>query len=160
MMNEKSFLVQKLQSDYENIIFVKNQLEHDLTMLNEKFKTLEDKNSNLEEGFQDKTETVEKLHEKIASLQQKTEQIPELESKANLLREELNSAKNIALSLHARVTRIKEDLIKSISQDKPKTSKPNGEHKTNINNGSQTIHKIQQDQETGQTILTTESGVP
>lgn len=157
-ISEKAFLVQKLQSDYENIVFVKNQLEHDLLNLNEKSKTTEERNANMEKELQDKTETIEKLHEKIASLQQKVEAIPGFESKANSLREELGTAKSIAISLYLRVNKIKDDLLKQ-NPDKSRSNKLNGEGeaaKSRLQNGTQTIHKIQQDQETGQTMMTTE----
>lgn len=154
IISDKSLIVQKLQSDYENILLVKSQLEHDLFNLNDKLKSLEEKNSNMEKELQDKTESLEKVHEKIASLQKKADEIPEYNSRNNLLREELNTAKNIALSLYSRVNKLKEDISKQIIE-KSKSIKPNGEQKAS--NGNQTFHKVQQDQETGQTTLTTET---
>ena len=156
--NEKLLLVQKLQSDYENIVLLKSQLENDLYNLKEKFTALEEKNANIEKELQNKTESLEKAHEKIASLQQKINGIPELDARANMLREELNIAKDIALRLYLRVNKIKVDLLKQPiekpkNNEKPKVQKTNGEQKPN---GNSTIHKFQQDPETGQTIITTE----
>ena len=150
---EKSLLVQKLQSDYENIVYVKNQLESDLYSLNEKVKQLEENISSLDKELHNKTESLEKAHEKIALLQQKVDQIPNIESRTDLLREELSTAKEIALSLYSRVNKIKADLLKQ-QNEKPKTNKTNGEHKSV--NGNPTIHKVQQNLETGETTITTE----
>lgn len=154
IMGDKSLIVQKLQTDYENVLLVKSQLEHDLFNLNDKLKSLEEKNSNMEKELQDKTESLEKIHEKIASLQKKADEIPEYDSRNNMLREELNTAKNIALSLYSRVNKLKEDISKQIIE-KSKSIKLNSEQKPS--NGNQIFHKVQQDQETGQTTLTTET---
>lgn len=153
-INEKVLLVQKLQSDYENIVLVKSQLENDTFNLNEKLNHLEEENNNLKKEFKEKTESLQKAQEKIASLQHTADTIPEHESKENHLREDLSTAKSIAISLYQRVNKLKADLLNR-SNDKPKNN-----HKTNyeqkFNNGNQTIHKLQQNQETGQTTLTTE----
>ncbi|MBI2995579.1 MAG: hypothetical protein HYY52_02595 [Candidatus Melainabacteria bacterium] len=133
--NEKVLLIQKLQSDYENIILVKNQLENDLNVLNDRLKELQSNSSNLEKDLQDKTESLERSHEKIVMLQRKTDEIPELETKANHLREELSTAKDISLRLYKRVNKLKTELLKQ-NNDKPKNYKING-----IN--GQTIIKIQ-----------------
>ena len=147
--SEKVLLVQKLQSDYENIILVKNQLENDLYNLNEKFSKFEENNTNLEKELHNKTESLEKAHEKIAMLQQKVDAIPEIETKINVLREELNIAKDIALRLYRRVTKLKDDLFKQ-NIDKPKIHK--------INNGqSNNPINIYKNHEPIQTIVTTES---
>ena len=154
-INEKVLLVQKLQSDYENLVLVKGQLENDLYGLNDKIKILEEKNTNLEKDLQDKAQSLEKAHEKIASLQQRVESIPEHESKQSQLREDLTTAKSIAVSLYQRVNKIKADLLSGKTSDKQKNHKSNNEHK--VTNGNQTVHKIEHDQETGQSILTTET---
>ena len=150
--SEKVLLIQKLQTDYENIVLVKNQLENDLYNLNEKLTDLQGKNENLERDIHDKSESLEKAHEKIALLQQKVDVIPEHEAKTNLLREELNTAKELSVRLYQRLNRIKADLFKNY--EKPKSNKTNGEQKQN--NGSQSIHKIQQNPETGEVTMTTE----
>lgn len=144
-LNEKLLLVQKLQSDYENIVLVKSQLENDLYNLNEKISELKEKNASMEKELQDRSESLERAHEKIATQGQKVDQIPEIESKANMLREELAIAKDISLRLYRRVTRLKEDLLKQFSE-KPKNQKINNEQKSNTTNNT-TIHKIQQNQE-------------
>lgn len=132
--NEKVLLLQKLQSDYENIVLVKNQLENDLYNLNEKYREAQEKITDSEKELQHKTDSLEKAHEKIAYLQQKVNEIPELESKTNILREELSTAKDISLRLYQRINRIKADLHK-LNNDKPKTHK--------INNGRQTTNGLQ-----------------
>ena len=154
-VSEKVLLMQKLQSDYDNITFVKSQLEKDLHALNDKLTISEDKNSNIEKELQDKTESLERAYEKIAVLQQKTDSIPNLESKANLLREELNTAKDLALRLYLRITKIKADLLRQ-NNDKSKNPK-NGTEQKNNNGNHHTVHKVQQDPATGQTTVTTES---
>jgi len=163
IVGEKVLLVQKLQSDYENIVFVKTQLENDLYNLNEKFKTLEETKNNLEKELQDKTSSLEKAHEKIALIQQKVDLLPELESRTNMLREELNIAKDISVRLYGRISKIKVDLLKQ--NEKPKINKTNGDsradsdsNKPRFQNGNQTIHKVQQNPETGETTITTEVG--
>jgi len=153
--NEKTLLVQKLQSDYENIVLVKSQLENDLYTQKEKIAQLEEKVSSLDKDQHDKAESLEKAHEKIAAIGQKLELIPELEAKANMLREELNIAKDIALRLYRRVGKIKSDLLKQHS-DKTKNNKSNAEQKSSVINNV-TIHKFQQDEVTGQTTITTET---
>lgn len=151
LMNDKTLFSQKLQSDYENIVFVKNQLEHDLFGLNEKFNISEEKNTSLEKELQDKTESLERAHEKIALLQQKVDGIPERDAKTNMLREDLNTAKNIAISLYSRVNKIKNDLLNQ-SSEKAKTNKTSCEPKS-VN--SKTIHKVQLNPETGETTINT-----
>lgn len=154
-VNEKILLVQKLQSDYESIVLVKNQLENDLYNLKESLQTLEEKHSITEKELQDKAESLEKAHEKIAVLQQKTDQIPEIEGRVSNFREELATAKDLALRLYSRLNKIKADLFKQILPEKQKNHKPNSEQKNgNVNNV--TIHKIQQNQETGETTISTE----
>lgn len=140
-INEKVLLVQKLQSDYENIVLVKSQLENDTFNLNEKLKHLEEETSNIKKEFKEKVESLEKAQEKIASLQRTVETIPEHQLKETHLREDLNIAKSIAMSLYQRVTKMKVDLLNK-PNDKSKTS-----HK--LNNGSETVHKISHDHETG-----------
>ena len=153
--DEKVLLVQKLQSDYENIILVKSQLENDLYNLKEGFKTLEEKNSLSQKELHDKTESLEKAHEKIAALQQKIDQIPEMEGKITALREESHTAKDIAVRLYSRLNKIKSDLFKQFPE-KHKNHKPNSEQKNGTINNV-TIHKIQQNQETGEMVMTTET---
>ena len=121
-MSDKSLLVQKTQSDYENVLFVKNQLEHDLYTSNEKFKTLEEKVVQSENELQNKKTELEKAQERISALEQKINQIPELESRANLLREDLAAAKNISLSLYNRVGKIKADLLRQPTEVKLKNN--------------------------------------
>lgn len=150
-INDKSLLVQKLQSDYENMLLIKNQLEHDLYNINEKFKTFEEKSSRNEKEFQDKVSSLDQAHERINNLQQKVDEIPQLESKINLLREELSLAKSIAISLYSRITRLKDDLLKQ-NPDTQKTAKVNG----NQNISNHVIHKVLKDETTGERILTTE----
>ncbi len=150
--NEKILLIQKLQSDYENMVFVKSQLENDLYNLNEKLNGVEEKNSNMEKDLHDKSDSLEKAHEKIAVLQQKSDSIPELEAKTSLFKEDLNTSKELALRLYQRLNRIKADLFRNF--EKPKNIKTNGEQK--LANGNQSIHKIQQNPETGEITLTTE----
>lgn len=152
---EKILLFQKLQSDYENIVLVKSQLENDLYNLKEKIDHLEEKVSSSEKDLHDRAESLEKAHEKIAALGQKIDLIPELEAKANMLREELNTAKDISLRLYRRIIKIKSDLLRQHSE-KPKNHKVITEQKNNLTNNI-TIHKVQQDQETGQTTITTET---
>jgi len=133
-MSDRSLLVQKTQSDYENILFVKNQLEHDLYTSNEKFKTLEEKVVQSENELQNKKTELEKAQERISALEQKINQIPELESRANLLREELAAAKNISLSLYNRVGKIKADLLRQPTEAKLKNNNKtitNGYHHPN-----------------------------
>lgn len=150
-INDKSLFVQKIQSDYENMVLVKNQLEHDLYNLNDKFKSLEEKTSGSEKDLQDKISSLEQSHERIKQLQQKVDEIPQLESKINMLREELNTAKTIVISLYSRIIKIKDDLHK-LNPDNLKVNKTNG---SQINN--QVIHKVQQDENTGHTVITTEA---
>ena len=165
IVGEKVLLVQKLQSDYENIVFVKTQLENDLYNLNEKVKTLEEAKDNMEKELHDKTGALEKAHEKIALIQQKVDLVPELESRTNMLREELNTAKDISIRLYGRVSKIKTDLLRQ-NNEKPKVNKTNGDFKSesdsnklrHLNSGNQTIHKVQQNPETGETEITTEVG--
>ena len=151
-INEKILLVQKLQSDYENVLLVKSQLESDLYNLKENLKTLEEKNFTNEKELQDKAESLEKAHEKIAILQQKVDQLPEMEGKVSNFREELNTAKDLAVRLYSRLNKIKTDLSKQ-APEKHKNHK-NGEQKNGIVNNI-TIHKIQQNQETGETVMNT-----
>ena len=153
-INEKILLVQKLQSDYENIVLVKSQLENDLYNLKENLKALEEKHSVSERELHDKAESLEKTHEKIVVLQQKVDQIPEMEGKVSTFREELNTAKDLAVRLYSRLHKIKTDLSQQ-SHEKHKNYKPNGEQKNGIINNV-TIHKIQQNQETGETTVNTE----
>lgn len=161
IVSEKVLLVQKLQSDYENIIFVKTQLENDLYNLNEKIKNLEETKNNLEKELQDKTSSLEKAHEKIASIQQKVDLVPELESRTNMLREELNLAKDFSIRLHGRINKIKADLLKQ-NKTESEVTKPRLQSEPtkprHYNNGNQTIHKVQQNPETGETVITTEVG--
>jgi hypothetical protein len=131
---DKSLLVQKTQSDYENVLFVKNQLEHDLYTSNEKFKTLEEKVNQYEKELENKKTEFEKAQERISALEHKVEQIPELEARANMLREELASAKNISLSLYNRVAKIKNDLLRQSAEGKLKNNNKNYDLKSN--NGS------------------------
>lgn len=121
LSTDKLFLIQKLQSDLENIVMVKSQLESDLYNLNEKLRELEEKNKNIEKELHDKAEALEKAYEKVASLQQRVDTISELETKANFLREELSAAKEIVIRLYSRVNKIKTDLLKQ--QEKPKNQK-------------------------------------
>ena len=152
-VNEKVLLVQKLQSDYENIVLVKSQLENDLYNLKESLKTLEGKYSITERELHDKAESLEKAHEKIAVLQQKVDQLPEMEGRVSNFREELNTAKDLAIRLYSRLNKIKANLFKQ-SSEKHKNNK-NGEQKNGTVNNI-TIHKIQQNQETGETTINTE----
>ncbi len=149
--NEKILLVQKLQSDYENVLIVKSQLENDLYNLNENLKSLEEKSSVTDRELQDKTESLEKAYEKIAMLQQKVDKIPEMEGKVNSFREELAVAKDLAIRLYSRLNKIKADLFK---QTPPKIKTTNEQKNGTVNNV--TIHKIQQNQDSGETTLTTE----
>ena len=128
--SEKDLLVQKLQADYENVLFVKSQLENDLYGFKEKVNNLEEKNVNIEKELYDRGETLEKAHEKIAYLQQKVDTIPDLESRMNMLRDELNTAKDISLRLYRRVSKIKNDLHR-IDRTRPLP-------KTNNNHGQET----------------------
>ena len=157
-VNEKVLIVQKLQSDYENIILVKSQLENDLYNLKESLKTLEEKHSVTDRELQDKAESLEKAHEKIAMLQQKADQMPEIEGKVNNFREELAFAKDLAVRLYSRLNKIKADLSKQAPENK-KINKLNGEQKNGTVNNV-TIHKIQQNQETGETTISTEIASP
>lgn len=120
--SEKILIIQKLQSDLENIVIVKSQLETDLYNLNEKIKEQEEKDKSIEKELHDKAESLEKAYEKIALLQQKVDTISELESKANFLREELTNAKEIAIRLYLRVQKLKADLLRQ-SNDKLKSQK-------------------------------------
>ena len=115
---EKLAQLKKVQTDNENILIVKPQLENDLHMLNEKLKIQEEKNKNIEKELQNKIETLESSHEKIASLQQKTDAIPELDSKVNLFRDELVVAKDISVKLYSRLSRLKADLQKPAIEEK------------------------------------------
>ncbi len=115
--NEKVLLIQKLQSDYENILLVKNQLENDLFTITETAKEIEEKRANLDKEVHDARESLEKAHEKIAVLQQKIDSIPELESKAELLGGELITAKDLSIKLYQRLTKLKADLIKQSSSE-------------------------------------------
>ena len=153
-ISEKVLLVQKLQSDYENIVLVKSQLENDLYNLKENLKTLEEKHSITERELHDKTESLEKAHEKIAVLQQKADHMPEMEGKISNFKEELNTAKDLAVRLYSRLNKIKADLVKQLPENK-KNYKLNGEQKNGTVNNI-TIHKIQQNQETGETTVSTE----
>ncbi len=146
-ITDKSFLVQKVQSDYDNIIFIKNQLEHDLLNLNEKIQGAEEKNSNLEKDLKDKTELLEKLQGKFTSLQQKVDEIPEMEEKINLLREDLTTAKTISISLYSRIQRMKDELTKQKTE--VENSKPR------LQNGNGTTHKFISEQEDEQTSIHT-----
>ena len=137
--SEKLLFVKKIQSEYENIVLVKSQLENDLYNLSEKVKEFEEKNINLEKDHQDKSESLERAHEKIAMLQQKIDQIPELESRSNMLREELNTAKDIAMRLYRRIMKLKTDLLNK-TQEKSKNNKISSEQKNN--NNSQPVHKV------------------
>ncbi len=152
--SEKILLIQKFQSDYENIVLVKSQLENDLYNLKESLTILEEKNSVNQNEIQDKTESLEKAHEKIAMLQQKVDQMSEMEGKVSNFREELVTAKDLAVRLYSRLHKIKEDLFKQISE-KHKNNKSNGEQKNGIVNNF-TVHKIQQNQEIGETTINTE----
>lgn len=120
--SEKILIIQKLQSDLENIVIVKSQLENDLYNLNEKVKEQEEKDKSIEKELHDKAESLEKAYEKVASLQQKVDTMSELESKANFLREELSSAKEIVIRLYLRVNKLKADLLRQ-SNDKLKNQK-------------------------------------
>ena len=72
-------------------------------------------------------------------LQQKIDQIPELESRSNMLREELNTAKDIAMRLYRRIMKLKTDLLNK-TQEKSKNNKISSEQKNN--NNSQPVHKV------------------
>ena len=120
--------------------------------MKESLKTLEEKNFTNEKELQDKAESLEKAHEKIAILQQKVDQLPEMEGKVSNFREELNTAKDLAVRLYSRLNKIKTDLSKQ-APEKHKNHK-NGEQKNGIVNNI-TIHKIQQNQETGETVMNT-----
>ena len=153
-VGEKLLLIQKLQSDYESVVLVKNQLENDLYNLNEKIKELEEKNASMEKDLHDKTESMERAHEKIAHLQQKVDGLPLLETKIETLREELSTAKDISLRLYQRLTKLKADLLKQNSE-KPKTHKINNGQKPNV-----IINHIkEQNQESSQVVPNTESSV-
>ena len=131
--SEKDLLVQKLQADYENVLFVKSQLENDLYSVKEKVNNLEEKNSNIEKELHDRGETLEKAHEKIAYLQQKVDTIPDLESRMNMLRDELNTAKDISLRLYRRVSKIKNDLHRmDRTRPLPKTNNNHGQETQQI----------------------------
>lgn len=119
---DQALLVQKLQTDYENILLVKNQLDNDLYDAKDRLKFLEDKKVELEKELNDKTESLERAHEKIAELQQTVDRIPEYENKQNMLREELNTAKEIAMKIHRRIEKLKSDLQK-VYWDKQKADK-------------------------------------
>ncbi|MBI1858004.1 MAG: hypothetical protein HYR97_02685 [Candidatus Melainabacteria bacterium] len=119
---EKTLLVQKLQSDYENVLLTKTQFENESYDLKEKTNSLEERKKELENELHDKTESLERAHEKIAELQQKIDKIPEIESKEANLREELNFAKDISLQLHRRLTKIKSD-IQKLNSEKTKIEK-------------------------------------
>ena len=151
-VGEKVLLVQKLQSDYENIVFVKSQLENDLYNLKENLKALEEKTSVTQEELHDKTESLEKAHEKIAALQQKVDQLPVIEGKVTSFKEELTVAKDLAVRLYTRLNKLKLDLLK---QPMPKTNKLNGEQKNGAINNI-TIHKIQSSQEVSEAVINTE----
>ena len=153
-VGEKILLVQKFQSDYENIVFVKSQMENDLYNLKESLKTFEEKHTLSQKELQDKTDSLEKAHEKIAMLQQKADQIPDLEGKTHSFREELATAKDLAIRLYSRLNKIKADLSRQ-SPEKQKNTKTNSEQKNGTVNNF-TIHKIQQNQETGETVINTE----
>lgn len=146
-INDKSFLVQKIQSEYDNIVFVKNQLEHDLSNMNEKLQEIQEKNSGLERDFKEKSELVVKLQERIALLQQKVDEIPEIDAKVNLLRDELTSAKTISLSLYSRIQKMKDELLKQNTEIK--TSK------TITQNGNSVVHKFHTEQENQATEVST-----
>lgn len=109
---EKALIVQKLQSDYESVLLSKNQLEFDLKKALAENKTIEEKYKSVEKELQDITDSLEKSHEKLASQQRKVEQVPELENKSNILREELNFAKDISVRLYKRVNKLKAELLK------------------------------------------------
>lgn len=146
-ITDKSFLVQKIQSDYDNVIFIKNQLEHDLLNLNEKTQEAEEKNLNLEKELKDKSESLDKLQGKIVSLQQKVDEIPEMEEKLNVLREDLTTAKTISISLYSRIQKMKDELSKQKSENE--NSKPR------LQNGNGTTHKFKSEQENEQSSLHT-----
>ena len=148
--NEKVLLVQKLQSDYENLLVVKSQLENDLYTLNESFKSLEEKSSSMQKELKEKNESLEKAQERINSLQSRVDQIPELESKVNMLRDEFSVAKEISVRLYSRVNKMKSDLLKQGS-DKNGAKVENvvrndGEVvKHSFLNGNQTAEKVNLD---------------
>ncbi len=137
--NEKVLLMQKIQSDYESIAIIKNQLENDLFNLNEKVRDLSEKSSSLDNELHNARESLEKAHEKIASLQQKADTMPELESRVNVLKEDLTVAKDISLRLYQRLIRIKSDLLRTNDKgEKVKTTKQNGVHvDSSLNNNHQ-----------------------
>ena len=152
LINEKVLLVQKLQTDYESVVLIKSQLENDLYNLNDKVNQSEEKSIHLEKELEEKTKSLERAHEKITMLQQKADEIPEQDAKLAQLRDELNTAKTIAVSLYQRVNKLKSDLLASRPVEKQKISRIPLEQK----NGNSTVHKVQQDPETGETMLTTE----
>ena len=148
-INDKSFLVQKIQSEYDNIVFVKNQLEHDLSNLNEKFQEVQEKNTGVEKDLKEKTELVNKIQERIASLQQRVDEIPEMDAKVNLFRDDLTAAKTISLSLHSRIQKLKDELLKQNAEIK--VSKPITQ------NGSSVVHKFYTEQSADQPSLNIEA---
>ncbi len=150
-VSENVLLVQKLQSDYENILLVKSQLENDLYNLKENLKEFEEKSSISQTELHEKTEALEKAYEKIAMLQQKVDRIPELEGKVDTFREELTVAKDIAVRLYSRLNKIKTDLFRQM----PPKNKVNSEQKNGTVNNI-TIHKIQQNQEACETKANSE----
>ncbi len=111
-INEKSLILQKLQSDYEALLLTKSHLENDLNSLSDKYTNLENKNSSLNSELTNSTEALEKAHEKIAALQQKSEELSLLPQKNNSLSDELKDAKTIALSLYSRINKLKSEILK------------------------------------------------
>lgn len=107
---DKALLVQKLQTDYESILITKNQLENDLFNIKEDLKSLQEKKVSLDNELKDTRESLERAHEKIATLQQIVDTIPEHQTKENMLREELNTAKDLSLRLYRRLGKLKSDI--------------------------------------------------
>ena len=153
-VTEKILLVQKLQSDYENIAIVKSQLENDLFNLKEILKTLEEKHLVTEKELKEKIESLERAQEKISMLQEKVDKLQEMEGQSGSLKEELNTARNLAVRIYSRLTKIKADLTRQ-PLEKPKTNN-NGDQK-NGTVSNITIHKFQQNQETGETSVSTQT---
>ena len=128
--SEKILVVQKLQTDYENVLVVKSQLENDLYTLRDTYKNLEEKYSAAQNDLHDKAESLEKAHEKVAVLQQRVEEVPDLENKINLLRDDVFTAKDLAVRSYARLVRLKTDLL-------------NGQGLHKQKNGSKDVNQVE-----------------
>ena len=136
-VSEKVLLLKKVQSDYENVVLTKNQLEKDLFSLREKTDMLEEKNNSMQNEVREKTEQMNKALEKLSSLEEKSSQVPDLESKVSLLRNDLNFSREISVRLYSRVKKLKTDLLTNLDKVK-ETSASNGSYKVcQINSPSQ-----------------------